>query len=180
MDVAFPFLNSLTVGNWISILFGTIAAIGVCFTAANYLAGRQERLRKVSEAFPEVRGIINRTEYPGGWRSVQLHLKPRSDSERNFDYGNWRIERACLIRPASARLARAQGDDYAIGIFDPKNLVRILDGRDENSTQRFALEFFIKFMGNDERRGATFKVVFSHATKNKRRTDKVTATMPGS
>ena len=55
-------------------------------------------------------------------------------------------------------MARAENDDYANGVFYPENLVRSLQGKAEGRPQRFALEFFIKFPGNDRGRKAQFKV----------------------
>ena len=176
MDSAIAFANSLNAGNWIALIFGLVGTIGVSFTAANYLAGRRERKLRATEHVPKVKAIINRKRYEGGWRSVQLHMI--SGSEDNLTYANWRIERAQLLGPRSVVLARAQDDDYATGVFHPENPVRVLDGKAEGRPQRFALEFFIKFEGEDRGQKVRFKVAFSRVTKSRRHTVTVGAAVP--
>ena len=90
---------------------------------------------------------------------------------QNFHYENWCIERAELLRPWRAVLARAENDDYATGVFYPDNPVRELKGRAEGRPQRFALEFFIKFKSKDDKgKSAKFKVTYSHVNKRTRKT----------
>ena len=120
------FFKPLDTGNWIAIVFGVIGAIGVCAGVANYLAGRRERKLKTYETAPDVQATINRKLYEGGWRSVQLHIVEPSEAA-NFKLTNWYIERTCLLRPWwRAKLARAENDDYATGVFYPDKPVRCL------------------------------------------------------
>ena len=83
-----------------------------------------------------------------------------------------------MLHPLSAVLARSENDDYAKGVFYPENPVRALAGKPEGLPQRFALEFFIKFKGGDKGQKAKFKVTFSRANDQMRRTVKVWATVP--
>ena len=162
MNAIVVFASSLNVSNWIAILAVLIAAISLSFNAANYLAGHRERKLKTYEAIPRVKATINAKGYKGGWRSVQLHISPATDNQQNFQHGNWRIERARLLGPSSALLARAENDDYATGVFYPEKPVRALAGKPEGRPQRFALEFFIKFKGEEDRgQKAKFRVTFS-------------------
>jgi hypothetical protein len=125
------FASSLNVSNWIAIIAILIAAISLSFNAANYLAGHRERKLRTYESTPLVKATINSKCYKEGWRSVQLHIVPATDNQQNFSYKNWRIERARLLWPASAVLARAENDDYATGVFYPENPVRALEGKAE-------------------------------------------------
>lgn len=171
--------SSLSVSNWIAIIAVLIAAISLSFNVANYLAGHRERKLKTYENTPLVKATINAQGYRGGWRSVQLHIVPAADNQQNFSYGNWRIEGARLLWPASAVLARAENDDYATGVFFPENPVRALEGKAEGRPQRFALEFFIKFQGSEDRgRKAKFRVTFSRVSGQRRRTARVWAAVP--
>jgi len=178
MDRAAAFIDSLNTSNWIAILAIIVAIIFGSFTAANYLAGRHERKLKTYETTPEVKATINRTSYRDCWRSVQLHIVAPTEHPQNFQYGNWHIECARLLRPWSAVLARAENDDYATGVFYPDNPVRALLGKAEGRPQRFALEFFIRFKGEDKGKKAKFKVTFSHINGRRRHTEKVWATVP--
>lgn len=178
MDTVAAVLSTLSIGNWIAIAALSVTFIGLCFTAANYLAGRRERKLRTYETTPDVKASINRKRYAGGWRSVQLHIVARLDHEQNFNLAHWYIDRAKLLRPWSAVLARAKGDDYASGEFFPENPVREIEGRREGRPQRFALEFFIKFKGDDKGKEAKFKVGFSHAVKSRHSTVRVRAIVP--
>lgn len=76
-------------------------------------------------------------------------------------------------------LARAVNDDYATGVFYPENPVRSLKGKAEGRPQRFALEFFIKFTGKDDKgKKAKFQVTFSHIKKRRRHTVRVWTPVP--
>src|SRR4051812_26375515 len=95
-----------------------LTTVGVSVTVASYLAARRERKLKKYEAIPEVRATINKDNYPGGWRSVQLHVVPRKQHQQfQFNYHDWCIERVRLLRPWRAVLARAENDDYATAVF---------------------------------------------------------------
>jgi hypothetical protein len=178
MDGVSALIASLNASNWIAIVAVVIAAISASFTTANYLAGRRERRLRTYESRPEVKASINGMLYDGGWRSVQLHLIA-TDEDKNFKYNNWRIERAQLLRPWSAKLARAKDDDYASKIFYPETPVRSLEGKAEGKLQRFALEFFIKFDREEKGQQAKFKVRFSHVKQKWRgHTVRVWATLP--
>jgi hypothetical protein len=178
MDRAAAFVESLNTSNWIAIVAIIATAIFGSFTAANYLAGRRERKLKTYETTPEVKATINGTSYGDRWRSVQLHIVAPAGQPQNFQYGNWHIERARLLRPWNAVLARAENDDYATGVFYPENPVRALVGKAEGRQQRFALEFFIKFKGEDRGKKAKFKMTISHINKRRRHTIKVWAAVP--
>jgi hypothetical protein len=178
MDGVVALLSSLTIQHGLTIVAIGVAIVFGSFGAANYLAGRRERKLKTFEGTPEVKATINRKSYADGWRSVQLHIVA-SSGQQNFNYANWYIESARLLRPWRAVLARAENDDYATGVFYPDNPVRTLAGKGEGRPQRFALEFFIKFKGDDDKgKSAKFKVTFSHANKRRRHTVKVWATVP--
>lgn len=178
MDKFIELLASLNTSNWIAIVAVIIAAISTSFTTANYLAGRRERKHRTYESTPVVKASINGLLYEDGWRSVQLHLIA-ADDDKNFKYDNWRIQGAWLLRPWSAKLARAKDDDYASKIFFPEKPVRYLAGKDEGKPQRFALEFFIKFDGEEKGQRAKFKVRFSHMKQNwRRRTVRLWAALP--
>lgn len=171
-------MPALTLANWIAI--GSVAAgmIGATAGTLNYLAGRRERQRVAQKSGARVQGTINAKYYRDGWRSVQLHMVPVEEGQPNFDYKSWRIERAELLRPRNAVLARAADDDYATGVFYPENPVRLLLGKLEGRPQRFALEFFIKFPEGDTAGKAKFKVTFSQTKTGKLHTATVLASLP--
>ncbi len=173
------FIDSLTTQHWLTIIAIVVAIIIGSFTISNILAQHRERKLKTYEATPVIKATINRKRYEGGWRSVQLHVV-QPDEQQNFQYKNWLIERAHLIRPwFGALLARAENDDYATGVFYPDSPMRALSGKVEGRPQRFALEFFIKFKQQDDRgRSAKFRVTFSHINKRRRHTAEVSATVP--
>jgi hypothetical protein len=98
MDEIAKLLASLNTSNWIAIVALLVSAVFGCFTAANYLAGRRERVQKRYDATPIVAATINRDSYASGWRSVQLHIAPPED-QPDFKYHNWSIKRAVLLRP---------------------------------------------------------------------------------
>jgi hypothetical protein len=166
--------SSFTRAHWIGIA-GIIVGI-VLWLATHYLTVLRER-RKTRQATPIVRAIVNKDTYRDGWRSVQLHIMGASEKQQ-LNYSDWCIKRATLLRPWSAVLARADKDDYATGVFDPKSTVRTLDGKADGKPQRFALEFFMKFKGNDRGKRAKFKVAFARIGKPHRLTTKVWATIP--
>jgi len=178
MDAVITFILNLNTQNWLTITAIVVALIFGPFTALNYLAGRRERKLRTYESTPQVNATINGVRYYDGWRSVQLHVAAVPDQEQNFKYANWRIERVRLLRPSDAELARAENDDYATGVFYPENPVRFLEGKAEGRPQRFALEFFIRFRGEERGRRAKFKVTFSHIKLRRRRTVRVWATVP--
>jgi hypothetical protein len=167
-------ISSFTRAHWIGIA-GIVVGI-ILWLATQYLTVLRER-RKNEEATPIVRATINKDTYRDGWRSVQLHIMGASE-EQQLNYSDWCIKRATLLRPWSAVLARAEKDDYATGVFDPKSTIRTLDGKAEGKPQRFALEFFIKFKGNDRGKRAKFKVAFARIAKPRVLTTKVWATIP--
>jgi hypothetical protein len=172
-DIA-QIMSSLTPANWIAIAGIAIAVL--LWLATQYLTARRERL-KTYEPTPIVNATINRKSYREGWRSVQLHVVPVPE-QQPIKYENWRIERATLLRPWSAVLARAEKDDYASEVFYPENPTRALQGKVKGLPQQFALEFFIKFKGNDRGQKAKFKISFAHTTMRRRYTTKVWATVP--
>jgi hypothetical protein len=178
MNGVVAFIDSLN-PKLIAVAAIIVASVGVSFTAANYLAGRRERKLKTYEATPKVKATVNRKSYADGWRSVQLHISG-TPGQQNFQYANWYIERARLLRPWwGAVLARAENDDYATGVFYPDNPIRALAGKAEGRPQRFGLEFFIKFKGKDDRgKSAKFGVTFSHANKRRRHTVAIWANVP--
>jgi hypothetical protein len=179
VDKIFAFIAALETGHWIAIAAIVVGSFFGSFTVANYLAGRRERKLRTYESTPQVKATINRKAYKDGWRSVQFHMVAAEDHPQNFQYGNWQIERARLLRPWSAILARAENDDYATGVFYPENPVRELAGKPVGRLQRFALEFFIKFKGADDKGlRAKFKVTFSHINGSRRRTVKMWVTVP--
>ena len=178
MDQIVGLFASFNTGNWIALFAATIAVISCSFAGANYFAGRRERNRKALEGVPIVKATINATTYPHSWRSVQLHLVPLSEENRVFKYDQWQIERAQLLRPRNAVIARAENDDYATGVFYPENPVRVLSGKAAGRPQRFALESFIKFKNQNERPRAKFKVDFSHVNQRQRYTSRVWAQLP--
>ena len=171
MGFATAIIETLT--PWLPI----IGILSLLFTALNYFAGRRVRKRATHEATPTVRAIINRKHYEGGWRSVQLHIVEPAEP-LNFQCSNWRIDHARLLKPATAELARAKDDNYSSGTFDADKPVRELKGREAGS-QRFALNFFIKFKQPDDRsESAKFKVTFSHIKKRRRHKTRIWATVP--
>lgn len=174
MDQIAETLNSFTPTNWIAIAAIVVAIL--LWATTQYLAARRERL-KTYEPTPLIKATINRKRYPDGWRSVQLHIVPGPDNQL-FKYENWRIERANFLRPKDAIMARAENDDYATGVFYPENPIHTLQGKPEGRPQRFALEFFIKFSGNDLGRKAQFKVTFAHIQKRRKHSAKVWTKVP--
>ena len=174
MNDIIAIVNSFTTTNWIAIV-GIVIGI-LLWVGTHYLNARRER-KKTFETTPDVKATINRKNYPNGWRSVQLHVVPAPD-QQHFKYENWHIEYASLLSPTSAVLARAQDDDYASDVFYPDAPVRYLPGKIEGLPQRFALEFFIKFKGDDHGQKAKFKVSFAHVTKRRRHSTKVSAIVP--
>jgi len=100
---------------------------------------------------------------------------PPDDFEgANFAYDKWHIERAVLLTPKKAILARAENDEYASDVFYPENTMRALDGKADGKGQRFALEFFIRFPSG-EAEPATFKVTFLDTKKKERHTERISA-----
>lgn len=180
MDQVAALFASLNASNWIAVFAATVAVVSCSFAGANYLAGRQERKRRTFEATPTIKATINATVYPHDWRSVQLHIVASPGQDQNFKYGHWHIERAQLLRPQSAVIARAENDDYATGVFYPESPLRALVGKAEGRPQRFALEFFIKFKDEDEPKMARFKVTFSHVVERRKHTIRVWAKVPAS
>jgi hypothetical protein len=172
------FFASFNTSNWIAVFAAIIAVVSCSFAGANYLAGREERKRRTFEVTPTIKATINSTVYPHHWRSVQLHIVASPGQDQNFKYDHWHIERAQLLRPRSAVLARAENDDYATGVFYPETPVRALVGKAEGRPQRFALEFFIKFKGEEEPKMARFKVSFAHVVQRRRYTVRVWAKVP--
>jgi hypothetical protein len=156
----------------VSILGVSLTAIGVTVAILNYQRGGRQ------EPGPAVKATINRKHYLGGWRSVQLHMVGSGEKQQDFEFENWRIERARLLNPSDAILARAENDDYARGVFYPENPVRELIGKSDARPQPFALEFFIKFEGEDRGRTAKFSVTFSKLNSSRRRTSTVSAVVP--
>lgn len=169
-------MEQLTISNWIAIIFGLSSMVGVSIAVANFAISRNERKFRSREFDPTVRATINRKYYEGGWRSVQLHI---FGSQKDFHYASWRIVNAKLLRPRSAVLAPAENGDYARGIFFPESPTRQLEGKSEALPQRFALEFFIKFEGNELGQDAKFKVTYCDVHKQKLRTLIVQAKVPG-
>jgi hypothetical protein len=128
---------------------------------------------------PDVRATINKGYYKDGWRSVQLHVVPRDDNWEKFQATNWQIDRARLLSPSNAVLARAKEDDYSSGVFFPEKPVHKIEGRGEGRPQRFALEFFIKFVARDDRgKRAKFVVSFSRINGHSRRNVTLWAVVP--
>jgi len=173
------FIDSLTIQNWLTIVGLAIATFIGYFTVTGQIDQRRERKLKTYETTPEIKATINRKRCDAGWRSVQLHVVAPAE-QQNFQVGNWCINGARLLRPwFGAVLARAENDDYATGVFYPDNPVRSLAGKGEGRVQRFALEFFIKFDGNDDKgKSAKFKVTFAHVNKWRRHIVKVWAKVP--
>jgi hypothetical protein len=171
-------MEGLTIGNWISIIFGSIGTIGVLISVANYVVAQGERKSRAGGPGPTVKATINRARYGDGWRSVQLHMVPADDNYQTFQYQNWQIKWARLLAPWSAVLARAENDDYATIVFYPDNPVRSFEGNSLDLPQRFALEFFIKFKGDDIGRKAKFRVTFERVGRKTQRTVTVRATVP--
>jgi hypothetical protein len=83
-----------------------------------------------------------------------------------------------LVAPRDAVLARAENDDYATGVFFPDAPLREILGRADGKPQRFALEFFIRFQGDERGRQAKFKVTYGPADETWRSTQTLTATVP--
>jgi hypothetical protein len=102
------FINSLTATNWIAFAALLVAMAAATFAGLNYFAGRRERRLKSFEFTPLIKAVINRQSYPGGWRSVNLHVVQKPGTEQTFKYASWRIERAKLLRPWNAKLAPAE------------------------------------------------------------------------
>jgi hypothetical protein len=178
MDRVVAIIDSFNVGHWIAIFAIIVGSFFGSFTVANFLAGRRERKLRTYETTPEVKATINRKRYVGDWRSVQLHIVEGLEAH-NFKFENWHIQRARLLRPwRGAVLARAENDDYAIGVFYPDKSTRVLMGKAEGRPQRFALEFFIKFKGIDRGKGAKFEVAFEHVKKRRPHIIKVWALVP--
>lgn len=171
-------MPELTVGNWIAIVGLFIASVSSSVGLASFLATRRERRSNANKDGPLIQANINADTYEGGWRSVQLHVVPRDDREQNFPYQFWRIERAALIRPKNAKLARAADDDYGSGVFYPEKPLRVLEGR-RTGSQRAALHFFIKFQGDERGQTAHFNVVYSHIKMGDRRTAVISAKVAG-
>jgi hypothetical protein len=171
-------MSDLTIANWLSIAGVAVAAVSASIAATNFLASFRERRRNARKSAPRVKVTINGTSYENGWRSVQLHIVAAGDGP--FQYGSWRIERATLLRPRQAILARAADDDYATGVFYPEHPVRVLEGRADGRPQQFALEFFIKFPAEKNVHEAVFKVKFSNKDNGLRRTSVVCASLPPS
>lgn len=174
MEFVVALLQSLHAGIWVAI-------VGILITILLwYLTPYRDRWHKEAEATSEVRAAINRGTYPGGWRSVQLHITGPPGAN-NFNVADWYIVRATLLRPAwPVVLARAENDDYATGVFFPNDPVRTLAGKAEGRPQRFALEFFIHFQVQDDRaKHAKFQVVFARTGERRRRSSKVWAEVPG-
>ena len=158
---------------------GIVVAVSVptiLWYATQYRADYRE-LKKTFEPAPVVQAAINKKSYPGGWRSAQLHLFSANEHQL-LKYENWHIEFARLLGPSNAVLARAKDDDYASEVFYPDAPVRELTGKISNLPQRYALEFFIKFSGDDRGQKAQFKVWFSHVNKTRGFTGKVWAVVP--
>jgi hypothetical protein len=149
----------------------TLTVVGVTVGVLSYRRGGRQ------EPKARVKATINRKFYGDGWRSVQLHIGP-SESNDKLQYQNWRIERAELVSPRDAVLARAENDDCATSIFYPDKPTRRLEGKAEGRPQRFALEFFIRFEGGERGRKAKFKVAFARTDGASRRTVTVAATVP--
>jgi hypothetical protein len=171
-------IKSLTTTNSIAIVgiaVGASVAI-VLWSATQYLTARREKLKRI-ELAPVVKATINRGNREG-WRSVQLHLSAPAQDDRPFNHENWHIERAILLGPNTAILARAENDDYATKVFYPETPVRVLQGKATGKPQRFALEFYIKFKGNDRGQKAIFNVAFADTTNRRRYSTKVWATVP--
>jgi hypothetical protein len=171
-------MGELTIANWIAIIAVVVGALGASFTSLNYFAARRERQRSAQKNRAQIKATINSKYYEDGWRSVQLHVVPLDEEQRDFRYENWRIERAILIRPKNAILACAANDDYASGVFYAAQPIRRLEGKPEGRPQPFALEFFIKFLGSEKGQMAAFKVTFSHSKTGMRSTRVVSASVP--
>lgn len=166
----------MTLTNWLQILFGCAALVSMTVAVVNYLEQRRDRKRG-SGPRPAIKATINKTYHRDGWRSVQLHVVP-SDVQPNFPYDQWRILHARLIAPRRAALARAENDDYAAGVFFDDNPVREIAGRAQGNPQRFALNFFIRFEGEERGQQARFKVTFGPADETWRETRTLTVTVP--
>lgn len=87
-----------------------------------------------------------------------------------------RLQRFALI--AKTRDHRSQGGDYATGVFYPEKPVREIAGRAQGKPQRFALEFFILFEGEERGQQAKFKATYGPADESWRATKTLTATVP--
>jgi hypothetical protein len=153
---------------WVSFL---LIALGILmFVLSRVLPDRS--IQSAPSSSPRVKAIINRERYPGGWRSVGLHIMPPPGQESSFRFTKrgWRIDGAELLSPMDAVLARAKDDDYATGEFYPEKPMRSLNGRPIGHVQPFGLEFFIKFDGaTDKERKAKFRVKLNHTEDPKLR-----------
>jgi len=168
----------LTVGNWIAIIALVVSFASASVSIANFVSGRRDRQRSAAKNRPSIQAHINADNHEGGWRSVSLHVAPPEEREQNFPYQFWRIERVTLIRPKNAKLARAADDDYHSGVFFPEAPMRELESA-RTGSQRFALEFFIKFEGDEKGQVATFKVVYSHVKTGERYTASASTSVAG-
>jgi hypothetical protein len=155
---------------WVSIFLILVGFL--MFVLNRVLPDRSMQSTMSSSSIPGVRAIINRDRYPGGWRSVQLHITPPPGQEHTYHFSKhgWRIDSAKLLSPRGAVLARAKDDDYTSRVFYPEGPTRCLDGRPVGHVQPFALEFFIKFDGPvDSGRKAKFQVKLNHTEDPKLR-----------
>lgn len=166
-------MEPLILRDWLAIIAVLIAA------GSFWFAFRRDRrdTKTTSNARPRVKVTVNKTYYGDGWRSVQLHVVP-SDIQPNFPYQQWRILRARLVAPHSAALARAENDDYSTGVFFPEAPLREIQGRAQGRPQRFALEFFIRFQGDERGQQAKLKVTYGPADDGQPSTQTLTATVP--
>jgi hypothetical protein len=154
-----------------------LAGIGVAIAILSYRPALRVSKRNAA-ANVRINATINKDLYRNGWRSVQLHIGPADDNYHNFQGGRWRIVRARLVQPWSAKLARAKDDDYASRVFYDGDPVRGLEGRAEGQ-QRSTLEFFIRFADADDRgRRAQFVVTYSRANGQNRRKETVWTNVP--
>jgi hypothetical protein len=162
--------DGFTVGNWLTVVSIAIALVFGYFAVSNNRAAIRERKAKARAEVPDAPIVINKTAYPGGWRSVQVHIKA-SPGAQSFSFGDWRVESVKLIRPLwGATLARAENDDYATGVFFSDEPTKFIAGKAPGRPQRFALEFFIRFRGRDQGRRARFKIIYSRLDGEQRRT----------
>lgn len=166
-------MEALTLRDWLTIVAVLIGAGSLWFAFRRDL--RETKSNVVGR--PQIKAVINRKYYLDSWRSVNLHVVP-SDTQPNFPYDQWRIYHARLISPGGAVLARAEKDDYATGVFYPENPVREIAGRAQGKPQRFALEFFILFEGEERGQQAKLRVTYGPADETWRATKTLTATVP--
>ncbi len=168
-------MEALTLRDWLAI-FAVLFAAGSLWFAFRR-DWRDTRNAPPASSRPNVKTTINKKYYRDRWRSVQLHVVP-SGVQPNFPYDQWRIYRARLISPRSAILARAENDDYATGVFFPETPLREIEGKPRGKPQRFALEFFILFEGEERGQQARFKITYGPADESWRATKTFTATVP--